>query len=56
MCATYSKLTVYGQAIGITLESRRLDILDRIYGLTHDVSLLFLDGSRVGYWLLPLLP
>ena len=38
--ATYSKLTVYGQAIGITLESRCLDILDRIYGLTHDVSLL----------------
>jgi len=31
---------VYGQAIGIALESRRLDILDRIYGLTHDVSLL----------------
>jgi len=40
MRATYFKLTVYGQAIGITLESRRLDILDRIYGLTHNVSLL----------------
>ena len=40
MRATYPKLTVYGQAIGIALESHCLDILDHIYGLTHDVSLL----------------
>ena len=56
MRARYSKLTVYGQAIGNALESRRLDILDRIYGLNHDVSLLsssmeaMLDtGSSLSY-------
>jgi len=69
MRARYSKLTVYGQAIGNALKSRRLDILDRIYGLNHDVSLLsssmeaVLDtGSSLSYhdqvlsFLLPLFP
>ncbi|KAH0838230.1 26S proteasome regulatory complex non-ATPase subcomplex Rpn2 Psmd1 subunit [Lanmaoa asiatica] len=30
----------YRQAIGIALESRRLDVISRIYNITHDVSLL----------------
>ncbi|KAG2044951.1 26S proteasome regulatory complex non-ATPase subcomplex Rpn2/Psmd1 subunit [Suillus americanus] len=30
----------YRQAIGIALESHRLDVVNRIYDLTHDVSLL----------------
>ncbi|KAJ7596896.1 D-isomer specific 2-hydroxyacid dehydrogenase [Mycena floridula] len=30
----------FKQAIGIALESRRLDIISRIYGLTRDISLL----------------
>jgi len=69
MCATYPKLTVYGHAIGIALESHRLNILDHIYGLTHNVSLLsysmeaMLDtGFSLSYhdqvlsFLLPLFP
>ncbi|KAF8140347.1 26S proteasome regulatory complex non-ATPase subcomplex Rpn2 Psmd1 subunit [Boletus edulis] len=30
----------YRQAIGMALESRRLDVISRIYSITHDVSLL----------------
>lgn len=59
----------YLQAIGIALESRRLDVISRIYDITHDVSLLsyameaILDtGFSLSYrdqilnFLLPLFP